>query len=136
MKIKLSLIACIFTTISFASEVCKTDSDDMLSQLLSNHPSVKMSQEVIKGAKESVDSAYWGFFPTPSVDVSGKDSDRHTAVARLDQPIWTGGKLTSKYDMATSKEKENVYELEENSYKLIESYLNILESYLQEKGIC
>ncbi len=96
------------STVSFASEVCKTDSDELLSQLLSNHPSVKMSQEVIKGAKERVDSAYWGFFPTPSVDVSGKDSDRHTAVARLDQPIWTGGKLTSKYDMATSKEKENV----------------------------
>lgn len=122
------------STVSFASEVCKTDSDELLSQLLSNHPSVKMSQEVIKGAKERVDSAYWGFFPTPSVDVSGKDSDRHTAVARLDQPIWTGGKLTSKYDMATSKEKENVYELEENSYKLIESYLNILESYLQSKS--
>ena len=122
------------STVSFASEVCKTDSDELLSQLLSNHPSVKMSQEVIKGAKERVDSAYWGFFPTPSVDVSGKDSDRHTAVARLDQPILTGGKLTSKYDMATSKEKENVYELEENSYKLIESYLNILESYLQSKS--
>ena len=122
------------STVSFASEVCKTDSDELLSQLLSNHPSVKMSQEVIKGAKERVDSAYWGFFPTPSVDVSGKDSDRHTTVARLDQPIWTGGKLTSKYDMATSKEKENVYELEENSYKLIESYLNILESYLQSKS--
>lgn len=122
------------STVSFASEVCKTDSDELLSQLLSNHPSVKMSQEVIKGAKERVDSAYWGFFPTPSVDVSGKDSDRNTTVARLDQPIWTGGKLTSKYDMATSKEKENVYELEENSYKLIESYLNILESYLQSKS--
>lgn len=124
----------LLTTVSFASEVCKTDSDELLSQLLSNHPSVKMSQEVIKGAKERVDSAFWGFFPTPSIDVSGKDSDRNTTVARLDQPIWTGGKLTSKYDMATSKEKENVYELEENSYKLIESYLNILESYLQSKS--
>ena len=51
MKIKLSLIACIFTTISFASEVCKTDSDDMLSQLLLNHPSIKMSQEAVKGAQ-------------------------------------------------------------------------------------
>lgn len=121
------------STVSFASEVCKTSSDELLSLLISNHPSIKMSQEVIKGSQERVDSAYWGFFPTPSVDVSAKDKDRYTTVARLDQPIWTGGKLTSSYDIATSKEKENVQELQETSYKLIENYLNTLESYLQSK---
>ena len=134
MKKKLSLVMYLLTSVSFASEVCKTDSDELLSQLLLNHPSIKMSQEVIKGAQKRVDSAFWGFFPTPSVDVSAKDNDRYTTVARLDQPIWTGGKLTSKYDIATSKEKENIFELEENSYKLIENYLNILENYLQSKA--
>ncbi|MCT7587525.1 TolC family protein [Aliarcobacter butzleri] len=134
MKIKLSLIACIFTTISFASEVCKISSDEMLSQLLLTHPTVKMSQEAVKGAQYKVDSAFWEFFPTPSVDVSAKDSDHNTTVARIDQPIWTGGKLTSNYDIATSREKENNFELEENSYKLIETYLNILETYLQSKS--
>lgn len=123
----------LLTTVSFASEVCKTNSDELLSQLLLNHPSIKMSQEAIKGAKERVDSAFWEFFPTPSVDVSAKDNDRYTTVARLEQPIWTGGKLTSKYDIATSKEKENLFELQESSYELIENYLNILENYLQSK---
>lgn len=83
----------LLTSVSFASEVCKTNSEELLSELLTNHPSIKMSQEVIKGAKERIDSAFWGFFPTPSVDVSAKDSDRYTTVARLDQPIWTGGSL-------------------------------------------
>ncbi len=133
MKIKTSLIISLITTVSFASEVCKTNSDELLSLLLSNHPSIKMSQEMIKGAQERVDSAFWGFFPTPSVDVSAKDSDSYTTVARLDQPVWTGGKLTSNYDIATSKEKENIQELQETSYKLIENYLNILEDYLQSK---
>lgn len=133
MKKKLSFIMYLLTTVSFASEVCKTNSDELLSQLLLNHPSIKMSQEVIKGAKERVDSAFWEFFPTPSVDVSAKDNDRYTTVARLEQPIWTGGKLTSKYDIATSKEKENLFELQESSYELIENYLNILENYLQSK---
>lgn len=134
MKIKLSLIACIFTTISFASEVCKTDSDEMLSQLLLNHPSIKMSQEAVKGAQYKVDSAFWNYFPTPSVDVSARDEGRNTTVARVDQPLWTGGKLSSKYDIATSREKENIFQLQETSYNLIEDYLNILESYLQSKA--
>ena len=134
MKIKLSLIACIFTTISFASEVCKTDSDEMLSQLLLNHPSIKMSQEAVKGAQYKVDSAFWNYFPTPSVDVSARDEGRNTTVARVDQPLWTGGKLSSKYDIASSREKENIFQLQETSYSLIEDYLNILESYLQSKA--
>lgn len=93
-----------------------------------------MSQEAIKVAKERVDSAFWGFFPTPSVDVSSRDSDRYTTTARLDQPIWTGGKLMSKYDMANSQEQENFFALQENSYTLIENFLSILESYMQAQS--
>ena len=134
MKIKLSLIACIFTTISFASDVCQISSDEMLSQLLLKHPSVKMSQEAIKGAKYKVDSAFWNYFPTPSVDFSARDEGRNTTVARVDQPLWTGGKISSKYDIASSKEKESVASFEQNSYDLIETYLSILESYLASKS--
>lgn len=133
MKNKLLLTALLSLPV-FGSDMCKINSDELISKLVTNHPSIKMSQEVIKGAKERVDSAYWGFFPTPSVDISARDNDRNVAVARLDQPIWTGGKLTSKYDMATSKEKENVFELEETSYKLIENFLSVLESYAQSKA--
>lgn len=118
----------------FGNEMCKTNSDELMSKLVANHPSIKMSQEMIKGAKERIDSAFWGFFPTPSVDVSARDSDRNVTVARLDQPLWTGGKLTSKYDMATSKEQENLFELQTTSYKLIENYLNVLDSYAQSKA--
>lgn len=132
MKNKLLLIT-LLSLPSFGNDMCKINSDELISKLVTNHPSIKMSEEVVKGAKERVDSAFWGFFPTPSVDVSAKDSDRNVFIARLDQPVWTGGKLTSKYDMATSKEKENLEELQETSYKLIENYLNILENYLQSK---
>lgn len=71
----------------FGNEMCKTNSDELMSKLVANHPSIKMSQEMIKGAKERIDSAFWGFFPTPSVDVSARDSDRNVTVARLDQPF-------------------------------------------------
>ena len=69
------------TSLSFASEVCKTDSDEMLSQLLLKHPSVKMSQEAIKGAKYKVDSAFWNYFPTPSVDFSARDEGRNEGIS-------------------------------------------------------
>jgi len=133
MKNKLLLTALLSLPV-FGNDICKTNSNELISQLVTNHPSIKMSQEIIQGAKERVDSAFWGFFPTPSIDVSAKDNDRNVAVARLDQPIWTGGKLTSKYDIANSKEEENIFELQETSYKLIENFFSVLESYEQSKA--
>ncbi|RXI37608.1 hypothetical protein CRU99_11670 [Malaciobacter mytili] len=134
MKKKIIGIILSITSLSFASEVCEIGSNELMKQLVSNHPSIKMSQEIIKASKERIDSAFWGFFPTPSVDVSAKNSDRYTTVARLDQPIWTGGKLTSNYDIAQSKEKESLYELGETSFNLIENYFVILEKYIQSKS--
>lgn len=132
-KLIISSIVGLSTSL-FANTVCSTQSNDLLQQLVQNHPTIKMSQEAIKVAKERVDSAFWGFFPTPSVDVSSRDSDRYTTTARLDQPIWTGGKLMSKYDMANSQEQENFFALQENSYTLIENFLSILESYMQAQS--
>ena len=134
MKIKQSLLLLLISNLGFSSEICKMDSDKLLSQLITNHPSIKMSQEVIKGAKERVDSAFWGYFPTPSVDVSVRDEDRNLTTARIEQPIWTGGKITSKYDIATSKEQETILELQETSYNLIENFLSILNAYMQSKA--
>lgn len=128
---KIFIVGLLAFTTSFASVDCRVDSNELLSSLITNHPSIKMAQESIRGSQEMVDAAKWGFFPTPSVEVSAKDSDRNTTVARLDQPIWTGGKITSRYDIATSKEQESLLDLEENSYKLMDNFFNVLESYMQ-----
>jgi len=133
MKKLFTLLFLCISHISFASEVCQDDSKALLKELLLNHPSIKMSQEVIKGSKQRIDSAYWEFFPTPSVDVSAKDGDRYTTVARLEQPLWTGGKLTSGYDIAQSKEQESINQLRESSFKLMDNYFNILEKYFKAK---
>lgn len=135
MEIKKSFLLILLTcNIGFSYEICKTNSDELLSQLVINHPSIKMSQESINIARERIDSAFWGFFPTPSVDISARDNDRNLTTARIEQPIWTGGKLTSNYELATSKEKENIYGLQETSYKLIENFLNMLNTYMQSKA--
>lgn len=134
MKKKLLTLLFCLTSSSFANEVCEINSNTLLKQLITTHPSIMMSQEIIKGSKAKIDSAYWGFFPTPSVDVSARNGDNYTTVARLDQPVWTGGKITSKYDIAKSQELENLNGLKETSFKLIENYFAIIEKYTQAKS--
>ena len=93
-----------------------------LSKWIGKHPSIALVNEAIKVANSAVDSAKWGFFPTPSVDVSQK-AQLLKQTARLDQPIWTGGKLTSAYDVRSSKRwnenspwREQIYILLDNFY--------------------
>lgn len=107
--------------------------EELLKNGLEKHPSISMMNEAIKVANSSVNSAEWSFFPTPSIDIAQKGSITQTT-ARLDQPIWTGGKLTSAYDKAIAKKDEIQVSLEESKYSLIESFINVLQSYLVAKA--
>lgn len=115
---------------------CEVSFKDLLKEGLVSHPSISMSKDIIAGAEYGVDSAFWGYFPTPSVDVSMVDSSTTQTVVRLDQPIWTGGKLDSDYEKAKAKRNEAIHSYDEYQYKLIENYATTLENYLQaEKNI-
>lgn len=109
---------------------CKIAFKELLQEGLVSHPSMSLSKEIIAGAENEVDSAFWGYFPTPSVEVSAADADRKQTVLRLDQPIWTGGKLDSAYDKAQAKKEEATQSYSEYRYKLIENYLNTLQKYV------
>jgi outer membrane protein, adhesin transport system len=105
----------------------------LIKEALNTHPSIASMAEAIKVANSSVESAKWGFFPTPSIDISQKGSTTQTT-ARLDQPLWTGGKLTSAYDIALSRKNEMQVSLEESKYILIDNLINILQTYLLAKA--
>jgi adhesin transport system outer membrane protein len=115
---------------------CNIEFEKIILDGLQSHPSIQMSKETIKGAQFEVDSAKWEYYPTPSIDYSVKSSDKKRVVARLDQPIWTGGKLDSAHDKAKAMEQQARHELDENRYKLIDSYVEALKEYLKtEKKI-
>lgn len=53
---------------------------------------------------------------------------------RLDQPLWTGGKLDALNDLATSKERQAYSVFDESAYILAEIFLNVLEKFIQADG--
>ena len=107
--------------------------EDLISKAINHHPSIQMSQEAFKMSEEELNSAKWQYFPTPSVDFSNSTKNDQV-VAKLEQPIWTGGKLDSQYDMALSNKTESGYTLEESKYKLVERILNLIQAYSQGKS--
>lgn len=69
---------------------------------MEQHPSLRGAAARVDAAESGVDGAKWQFWPTPSLSVEGLQSstnqvqtgDKTVGVFRLQQPVWTGGRLT------------------------------------------
>jgi adhesin transport system outer membrane protein len=106
-------IICVCSALLVAGAGATTLSQLMQSSLAS-HPSVRGQEALSRAAQSGVDSARWQYFPTPSVGVeqvaaSGTDvsygyGDKKVSTLRLQQPLWTGGRLTAGLEKARAAE--------------------------------
>jgi adhesin transport system outer membrane protein len=110
--------------------ICSTKFDKLLSEGLRTHPSITVSKKLILGSDHQLNSAKWGYYPTPTIDVSRSSNNTRTTF-RIDQPLWAGGKIDAIYDKAKAQKNEAIYSYAESQYKLIEDYVDTLQKYLQ-----
>ncbi len=80
----------------------------MLPEMLEQHPAVRAADQQRHAASQEVDGARWQYFPTPSIGVENSNqtsqyTDSKTRFARLQQPLWTGGRLTAQTDRAKAQ---------------------------------
>ena len=113
-----------------AKQTCGTEFDDLLAEGLRTHPSIIVSKKLILGSELQLDMARWGYFPTPSINLSSSSNNTKT-ILRLDQPIWAGGKIDASRDKAQARNDEAIYGHNLSQFNLIEDYLNALQRYLQ-----
>lgn len=87
-----------------ATSVCAAEAGlrQLVDQALSTHPAIQTQQALLSAARESVTSARWQYFPTPSVSVQNAASDssdpsyggdKSVTILGLNQPLWTGGRI-------------------------------------------
>ena len=82
---------------------------DLLNMVMQSHPAILSQMRLIQGAQVDERGAKFQFYPTPSVSVERVSSDTvdsmyangsQVATVRLQQPIWTGGRLTAGLERA------------------------------------
>ena len=82
----------------------------LLAELLTRHPGVLAAMGQLKSAQHDAEGAKWQFLPTASVGIEKNPqsanglTDTRTTFARLQQPLWTGGRLTAQLDKARAQE--------------------------------
>ena len=72
-------------------------------QILATHPAIMSQQSYSKAAQADLDTASWQRYPVPSLGVTREEGGRSTTVLTVQQPLWTGGKITANINAAQSR---------------------------------
>jgi adhesin transport system outer membrane protein len=82
----------------------------LLNMAFEGNPLLQSQSRLIGAAQSDVKGAKWQFYPTPSVSVeqanassgdpSYSKSDGRVVIVRLQQPLWTAGRLTAGVNRA------------------------------------
>lgn len=86
---------CVFNAqIIFAEQ--RETLDRLISDAIKTNPAVKVQQAEVEAANAILQSAAWQKYPSVSVGFEqNTENDDATALIAVEQPIWTGGKLTA-----------------------------------------
>ena len=83
--------------------------EQLIASSLASHPAAQGQRALVQSAEAGVDSARWQFYPTPSVSIETANAgaadslyqgDSRVSTMRLQQALWTGGRLSSGMDKA------------------------------------
>lgn len=113
---------------------------------VTNHPSVQARMAELGGSRAGVDAAKWQYYPTPSVitERSANQTTQKTGVNslagstgsttfRLQQPVWSGGRLDSAVRVSELKKtsaERSVGEARMNvALRTMETWQNLLTAY-------
>lgn len=103
----------------------------MLAEILIKHPSVLAALSQQAASQAEVQAAKWQYFPTPSISVEGGSeklrnaADQRSRTFRLQQPLWTGGRLGAQRDRALAQEAEAISALQEVRLNLALRWLGL-----------
>ncbi len=142
LKFLILNVGVIATTFSISASAQKLE--NLIALALSSNPLTKSQQTLVESAKVGLDSAKWQFYPTPSVSVemantSSSDllyqGDKRVSIGRVQQPLWTGGRLSAGVNKAEAGLAVSQASLEEARLQLglrvVQAYGDWLSAHLK-----
>lgn len=100
--------------------VRERDVSGLIREALQHHPALRAQASAQEAARAGVEGAQWQYWPTPSIGAEQANSnndptyrgDRIVTTLRLQQPLWTGGRLDGNLDKAEAQARVAEADLE------------------------
>jgi len=121
---------------SFAQSLPK-----LMNLALLSHPSIASQRAQMQAAEIGIETAKWQYFPTPAISterVNAKTGDpfyggdKNVTTVRLQQPLWTNGRLSAGKEKAQATLTYETADLNETSLqismKVAQTYADLLAS--------
>lgn len=142
------LLSICFALLLAISIKAKADTLEMLiDEAISSHPLVKSQLSQSRAAKVGVETARQQFYPTHSIvfeqaSASNSDSsfqgDDNVTRFSLQQPLWTGGRLSAGLDRARSNTDESLAGVDdvrqEVALRVVQAYSEWLSAFLKRQA--
>ena len=77
---------------------------EVIADALSNHPQLAIKRSELEAAGYDLDAAEWGRYPTIGLDSKGLD-DGYQLSARVEQPIWSGGRISGQINVSSAAQE-------------------------------
>ena len=114
-----------------------TTLEALANEALASYPSIQARESERNAALADLDAARWQRFPTPEIQASQNDSGDNTVLARLQQPLWTGGRINAGVDAAKARvdaADSGIGEAQEAVLtRLIEAYVEAARRQAQQR---
>jgi adhesin transport system outer membrane protein len=100
-----------------------------------SHPLVEQKRRNLDASAQDMKSAQWKWFPTLTLETSQTmggqpqilgNSDPYAGNIKVEQPLWTGGRITSEVDMAQARKQITQLQLHETQQDLM---LRVLQAF-------
>lgn len=91
--------------------------ENFIAESIVNSPSILSKISMVNSALSSEEAAKWQYFPTPTLSTEQGKGGERTSIARLQQPLWSGGRIDAEYNKAksaTGAAKMSVDEIRQN----------------------
>lgn len=138
--LKLWMLAVVGLQLSFATS--SQTLPKLINAALLSHPSIASQKAQTQAAENGIETAKWQYFPTPSVNTERVNAatgdpfyggDKKVTTVRLQQPLWTNGRLSAGKDKAQATLAYETADLNETSLqislKVAQTYADLLASH-------
>lgn len=105
-----------------------TSFEEIVRQTLATHPSIQAKRSTAGAAKADLDGAVWQRYPTPSIEANTDNNGVRTTLLRIQQPLWSGGRIDASIDAAGSRHQAADAAIQETRQELIQ---RVIAAYVE-----